>query len=377
MTCVTNRPPNSAITARIPTSEAIITSPVARVRRRPRATSHRISGSIASARNHEITTMKMTLPSRDSARHVASPRKTANPVIRSARGSHAGGLRGSRVATRTGRVAGLFGIGVPRAGRRAGSRAAFVSVARYPSPRHATVIPRRVRCAAASRALSSATAMLGRSQHVRHVGRAFRGREQAVAPQAARNRSEAAGRRPGRVGGHTRHGRRRGDTGHRVALRDPPRRSRTTRGRRTRSRLRRTRTTRPRSRPARRTTPRRSRRASRSRSPRPRRREDRAVLLARLQLLETENARLRATATVPPPAAAGTASAAQGGPLDRRGGPHPDRRPARARSRSWAAGRAGWSSTPTATSTPWRRSPRTRWCSRRWRTGSRSRSSTR
>ena len=127
MTCVTNRPPNSAITARIPTSEAIITSPVARVRRRPRATSQRISGSIASARNHEITTMKMTLPSRDSARHVASPRKTANPVIRSARGSHAGGLRGSRAPTRTGRVAGLFGIGVPRAGRRAGSRAAFVS----------------------------------------------------------------------------------------------------------------------------------------------------------------------------------------------------------------------------------------------------------
>ena len=70
--------------------------------------------------------------------------------------------------------------------------------------------------------------------------------------------------------------------------------------------------------------------------------EDRAVLLARLQLLETENARLRATATVPPPAAAGAASAAQGGPLDRRGGPDPDRRPARAgRGRGQLGARAG------------------------------------
>ena len=139
MTCVTNRPPNSAITARIPTSEAIITSPVARVRRRPRATSHRIGGSIASARNHEITTMKMTLPSTDSARHVASPRKTATPVIRSARGSHAGGLRGSRASTRTGRVAGLFGIVSPvRAGERARGRRSS-PVARYRSAWLATV----------------------------------------------------------------------------------------------------------------------------------------------------------------------------------------------------------------------------------------------
>ena len=306
MTCVTNRPPNSAITARIPTSEAIITSPVARVRRRPRATSQRIGGSIARARNHEITTMKMTLPSRDSARHVASPRKTANPVISSARGSHAGGLRGSRAAY------------ADRARRRAvrhrcppcGQASGLAGGVRLGW--HGT---RRRRRATVTRA-EPVRACLSRSEqrdcHARQVatcptcreGTSWSRTSRRPASRARTGAKPPAGA-PDPLVGTPATGRRGGDPGHRVALRDAgrggPGRHRAV-GRRAAADERDQNDTAeiptgsphdtaeiptsidvevPASSPT----------------------EDRAVLLARLQLLETENARLRATATVPPPAA--------------------------------------------------------------------------